>query len=182
MILVVEPQFNFIQGLLTASSAEFLTRVDSVSVLTGEATNHYKVEFSECKLSPSLTTLTEEAFVKNFHNFVFKDNTIYVRPYWRIISTQRPDKLQLNTPVELTITYTDPDNLNWLTKLIERHDYLKVKDRLDFLTSVKQTIPLDQTGIYKIVIQSAFPGVARIRVKDSQYICVPAIQDFKFVQ
>jgi hypothetical protein len=87
--------------------------------------------------------------------------------------------LPLNSEIEVTVTYHDPDQIGFWHKI----ELVKVKDRATFITTPE---PIEATkfveGVHKFKIISAFPGISRIRCKDTTYLAQFNVLELKFRQ
>jgi len=95
----------------------------------------------------------------------------------RYTSRDEPYML-LGKEVEFIVKYMDPDNYQF-----DRYfDEVKLKDRYGHLHKIPSRFKLDpDTKEYRFSTSSNFPGVAKLRAKDTSYLCnfFPIMMRFK---
>ena len=182
--IFLTPKTNIVESYL---------RLDSMT----HDVDHDNIDISFKITSPSIYAPTEEAtriliedesqlpsdFFKDCTKYIYQDSKFLIRPYLELsIDDQYIIKnvsgeliVPLNIKIPVHVYYKDPDGLNF------QFDYLKLKDRAEFLEVPDQLQMIDNVATFNIF--SPFPGVSKLRVKDNNYLCYfnPLIVRFKYV-
>lgn len=109
-----------------------------------------------------------------------EENKFYKRPFvgLRLIEGDQKD-LSLNTEIPIEVFTVNVDNIDFWSRI----DYLKVKDRNGFVRTPDRIDVSDFTeDTYVFNVKSAFPGQARLRVKDNRYLFEFNVLTLRFKQ
>lgn len=161
---------------ITAEQLSFFddTDTDTVTIFKDNYPGFYKL----------LATDSEEG------QFCYdKKHGLRVRPYFMVSIVNKEDAIRLdkdkmpllpvNIPIKLRVDYIDPENVGFLNQF----HHLKIKDGYDFIDIGNPTPRLNKvTGSYTFTIQSAFPGICAIRVKDNKFLCKVCRFEMRFKQ
>lgn len=186
VIILTDSTYNIIVSYMEVTNSESLVgipmSIQLKSYIDGKLAKTFHVK------DENIPEEIRDRLVESHDDYIYtEEDGFKKRPKITIINTDDKQLMKISQDgvymfpigedIELVVRYEDPDGVGF----IEKFDRIKVKDRNDFISVDPFIDIVENKTEYKLKVKSDFPGVAEVRAKDVNYLCVfnPFLMRFK---
>jgi hypothetical protein len=175
------PEHDILGVIMSVGGTSHLTENDIASIAISDA------DFDGLLAQKNIAL---QAFLDIHDSFLYMNGKLLIRPTTQVtlLSESTMSKaiggtdalvVPINSVVTIQVAYVDPDNVNLMGGGLT----VKTKDRFDFVAMPESVASVDITHAkpsFTFDITSAYPGVCKIRSKDTNYLCQISTLSLRF--